>query len=93
MPSLHLLDEDIKEYADWRFVSVKQVQQYGGSTLLWHYKGSLVRVLQALYPDHCFPITNKKSNFSKTQHLLYQCVQQVFFFSKSYFMMEDISTG
>ncbi len=76
----------IKKPDDWYLVSKLQVVKYGGGSLLHHYKGSLIRALQAIYPqhlwhpyqfDHPHHVPKGKYSFSKDQYLLFQTLRGV----------------
>ncbi len=76
---------DITSPHQWYNVSISQVTSAGGGGLIWKYNGSLLKTLQALYPEHEWfnyrfsrphHITKGKY-FSKTQHLLLQHLQSV----------------
>ncbi len=75
------MKQEIKTYSDWYYVSKQQLEKYGGGGLLSHYKGSLIRALQVVYPhynwqlySHSSPhhVTKGKSLFSKAQYRLFQ---------------------
>ncbi len=79
----------IKNPRDWYFVLTNEVKKNGGAGLLQnYYKGSLIRALQAVYPQTIWnswrfsqksPHGTRKSKhrFSKKQYLLYQHIQHV----------------
>jgi len=73
---------DIKEPDDWYYISVRQIEkQFGGRGILnRYYNGSLIKALQAIYPDHKWiPPTRKEfGRNSKNQYLLLQFIKQVF---------------
>ncbi len=80
--------QDIKDHTGWYFVSHQQVAQAGGSGLLNHYHGSLLRALHAVYPSHEWTpwrfssksphnVSKAKFRFSKTQYYLHQQLQNV----------------
>ncbi len=84
---IKLTQKCIKEFHDWYFVSTRQIAKYGGHSLLQrYYKGSLIRALQVMYPEHTWHswrFSSKahrnagRTHFSKTQHLLFKLLQQV----------------
>ncbi len=87
---LHLMKKvtlvDVNNMQDWYTISVVQFCKMGGSSLLNHYGGSLIKALQSIYPQHVWKsfrlstphhVPNGKSLFSKTQLFLLQCVQKV----------------
>ncbi len=71
--------------SDWNKISLKQFIKDGGSPLLNHYKGSLTRVLQAIYPSHKwtawkFSVPHQKlakSMYSKDQYMMFTMLQSV----------------
>ncbi len=77
---------DMKKPRDWYTVSIKQVRQSGGTGLLNHYAGSLIRALKAVYPHHEWTsyrystphqISKHGSFFSKNQYALFQVLKKV----------------
>ncbi len=77
--------QGISEYKDWYNVSLKQVFKHGGGSLLKHYKGSLIRLLAAVFPEYAWTpwraavphnVHNGKV-FSKVQYALLQSVKRV----------------
>ncbi len=72
----------ICDHKDWYLVSSSQVAQHGGGGLLNHYKGSLLRALETVYPMHSwvtFPLTMVKHKYlvSKGHYSLFQYTQRV----------------
>ncbi len=78
----------MKDYTDWYFVSISQVLKHGGAGLLNHHKGSIIRALRTVYPEHGWNLwrfssraphnaTKSKTHFSKSQHLLFQHLKTV----------------
>ncbi len=77
----------IKYPQDWSYVSIKQIAQLGGSSLIRRY-GSLTQALRALYPDQRWnswrfsqttphDVLKGKARFSKMQYTLFQYIQKV----------------
>ncbi len=79
--------EEIENQKDWYTVSVAQVVALGaGGLLSGHYKGSLIKALQTIYPEMSWrsyrffrPLHTPKgvSTFSKAQYVLFQQLKQV----------------
>ncbi len=77
---------DITSFRDWYSISKSQFLDAGGGGLLNRHRGSLLRVLQSIYPDqqwsfyrfsHPHHVTTGSKFFSKTQHLLLRYIKNV----------------
>ncbi len=78
----------IKDLTDWYYVPISQLVKHGARSLINRYNGSLIRALQAIYPQQSWTswrfgsrtphnISSSKSKASKVQYLLFRYVQQV----------------
>ncbi len=77
---------DISEPRDWYRVDLPQVCRAGGASLLAKYNGSLVKTLQAVFPEHSWlsyrfssphHVPQGVSSLSKSQYVLLQHVKRV----------------
>jgi hypothetical protein len=71
----------IKHYSDWYKVSVKDIKELGGHTLLYNYDYSLAKLLTMTYPEHnweTFDLQSKSSFYKKSQYLLKILLKTIF---------------
>jgi hypothetical protein len=53
---------DIKRIDDWYSVSVQEVRENGGKEWMKWFKGSLMRALQDVYPEHNWPVRDQNTH-------------------------------
>ncbi len=77
----------ITSHNEWYAVTTRQVRSNGGGALLNRYSGSLVQLLNTVYPEHTWNsylfsrphhMPEGTKQFSKTQNLLFQYLTKIF---------------
>jgi hypothetical protein len=60
----------VTEYNDWHRITIKEIVEIGGKSLLRSTNFSLSQILNIAYPEHSFHNSSKSAYYKKTQAIL-----------------------